>query len=145
MAELKTRETGASVEAFLAKISGEQRRADSRKIVAVLSRITRAEPRMWGPSIVGFGSRRLRYASGRELDWMIVGFSPRKTNLTLYVLTGDEDPRTMKALGKHKVGKGCLYIDKLSDVDLRALEKLVSRSVKTITSREAPRGAGTPP
>jgi hypothetical protein len=102
-----------------------------------MKKVTKAEPKMWGPAIVGFGEIRLKYDSGRELDWMIVGFSPRKANLTLYALGGSEKPELMKRLGKHKTGKGCLYINKLSDVDIKVLEELVTQAVKEIKARNA--------
>ena len=130
-AELKTKETDASVPKFLNSISDEQQRADALKIVETMRRITGEQPRMWGPSIVGFGSERLKYASGRELDWMKVGFSPRKANLTLYGLIGSaKQAKLLEKLGEHTTGKGCLYIKRLSDVDENVLEKLVSGAMK---------------
>ena len=131
MAELKTKETGASVEAFLRSVPDAERRRDCRAVVDLMRRATRAEPRMWGPSIVGFGRRHYRYESGREGDWFVAGFSPRKANLTLY-LTSYFDGRDalIRKLGKCKAGRACLYINRLADVDLDVLEKLVRQSVK---------------
>jgi len=130
MAELKTKRTKANVAGFLDTLD-EDRRRDCKKLVALMKKVTQAAPAMWGPSIVGFGSYRCKYASGREIDWPVVGFSPRKQALTLYVMagfTGYAD--LMKRLGKHKTSKSCLYIKRLEDVDLDVLTELVERSVK---------------
>ena len=132
MAELKTRETKASVEVFLNKIKNEDTRADCYTIVKMMKAATKAEPKMWGPAIVGFGSHRLKYASGRELDWPLAAFSPRKTDLTLYVLNGsDKEESLLKKLGKYKRGKICLYVRSLSDIDTKVLKDLITESVKT--------------
>ena len=97
--------------------------------------LTGDEPKMWGPSIVGFGTYRLKYATGRELDWMIVGFSPRKANLTLYLIDGfDKYDELMAKLGKHKIGKSCLYVKRLADVDMNVLEDLIASSVEYVKS-----------
>ena len=131
MAELKTKQTEASVEDFLNGITDENVRRDSRKISELMREATGAEPKMWGESIVGFGSRRLKYSTGRELDWLIIGFSPRKQNLTLYLSIGEgwnED--LLSKLGKHKTGMGCLYFKRLSDVDENVLTELIEQSVK---------------
>lgn len=131
MAELKTRVNDASVEEFIKSVRDEGKRQDSYKIIDIMRKATRAEPKMWGTSIVGFGSYHYRYASSREGDWMLVGFSPRKQNLTLYIMSGfDEYDSLLKKLGKHSTGKSCLYIKKLSDVDTRVLKELVTKSVK---------------
>src|SRR5262245_39777219 len=133
MAELKTKKTEASVEDFLNKIKDEQTRQDCFEIARIMKQATRSEPKMWGSSIVGFGSRHLKYASGRELDWMLTGFSPRKANITLYILSGFENQDAMlKKLGKYSTGKGCLYIKKLKDVDTKVLKELISESVRTM-------------
>ncbi|HKZ01234.1 MAG TPA: DUF1801 domain-containing protein [Pyrinomonadaceae bacterium] len=98
-----------------------------------MKQVTRSNPKMWGPSIIGFGSRRLKYASGRELDWMLIGFSPRKANITLYLPGGvEQQAALLKRLGKYSTGKGCLYIKKLKDVDLKVLKELVRQSVQTV-------------
>ncbi len=130
MAELKTKETGASVVDFLNGLSNEQTRKDSFEIVAIMKAATREEPKMWGASIVGFGKVHLKYASGRDLDWMIVGFSPRKQNLTLY-LPGNVLAYThqLEKLGKYKTGVGCLYIKRLQDVDRQVLTELIQQSI----------------
>lgn len=129
--EIKTRPTEASVDAFLNSVADEQQRAESFRILDIFKRVTGEEPVMWGPAIVGFGSRPLKYASGRELDWMITGFSPRKGNHTLYVLGGSKKQKELLAnLGKHKTGKSCLYIERLSDVDEAIVEQLIAEAIK---------------
>ena len=131
MAELKTKETSASVSAFLAKIADETRRKDCLAVADIMRDVTKEEPKMWGSSIVGFGRYRYKYDSGREGEFMITGFSPRKGDLTLYIMPGFEPfPDLMKRLGKYKTGKSCLYIKKLADVDVGVLKELVSKSVK---------------
>ena len=136
MAELKTKQTDESVEAFLNGIADEQRRADCYTILKLMQQVTKAKPKMWGSSIVGFGSYHYKYASGREGDWMLVAFSPRKQNLTLYITGGlDNYAPLLKKLGKHKTGKGCLYINSLEDIDLKALKELVKQSVAQMRQR----------
>ena len=136
MAELKTKETTESVSAFLDKIADEGRRADCLAVVDIMRAVTKEEPRMWGSSIVGFGRYRYKYESGREGEWMITGFSPRKGDLTLYILGGfDKFSDLMKSLGKYKTAKSCLYIKKLTDVDVKVLRKLVRESVKLMAPR----------
>ena len=133
MTELKTKKTEASVEGFLNKIKDEDTRRDCFEIAKMMKQVTRSEPKMWGSSIIGFGSRRIKYASGRELDWMVTGFSPRKANITLYIAGGiEKQTALLKTLGKHSTGKGCLYIKKLKDVDIKVLKKLLSESVQTV-------------
>lgn len=131
MAELKTRPTGASVDDFLDGISKEQTRKDCIAIADMMRQATQQEPVMWGTSIVGFGNVHLKYASGRELDWMIVGFSPRKQNITLY-LPGSVASYAglLEKLGKHKTGAGCLYIKTLQDIDTEILKQLLRQSVR---------------
>jgi hypothetical protein len=130
VAELKTRPSGASVDAFIQSIADEARRGDCVTLLELMRRVTGAEPEMWGPSIVGYGSYHYRYASGREGDWFLTGFSPRKRDLTLYVMAGFEGYEDLLArLGPHKTGKSCLYVKRLADLDLGALEALVSVSV----------------
>jgi len=130
MAEPKTKMTEASVEAFINGIPDEKKRQDTFRVLELMKEVTGEEPRMWGESIVGLGSYRYRYASGREGDWMLVGFSPRKQNLTLYINSGfDRYQDLMSRLGKYKTGKSCLYIKKLEDIDLNVLKELVRESV----------------
>lgn len=132
MAEAKTKPTGQSVESFINKISDPRMREDCFTIARLMKEATRSDPRMWGSSIVGFGTQHYKYASGREGDWPLIGFSPRKQNLTLYIgLSGiDSHAELLKKLGTHSVGKGCLYLQSLSDVDLPTLKKLIRDSVK---------------
>jgi hypothetical protein len=131
MAELKTKLTDASIADFLNEIKDEEKRTDSFEIVKLMQQVTKQEPKMWGTSIIGFGNVHLTYESGRELDWFVTGFSPRKQKLTLYVL-GSFNPHTdlLKKLGKYKTGKGCLYINKLKDVDVKVLKELIKKSVE---------------
>jgi len=118
MAELKTQVTKASVEQFLQGIRDEKKREDCYQILKIMKKATKAEPKMWGPSIIGFGDYHYKYASGRENDWFMTGFAPRVQNLTLYMM-GRFDTALLKKLGKYKPGKGCLYINQLEDVDKR--------------------------
>ena len=137
MAEAKTKLTSQSVESFINRISDPQTRQDCFAIAELMKEATRSEPRMWGSSIVGFGTRHYKYASGREGDWPLIAFSPRKQNLTLYIgMSGFESPaETLEKLGKHSVGKGCLYVKRLSDIDLPTLKKLIRASVKKEKAR----------
>lgn len=130
MKELKTKETKASVDQFIKKITDEKRRRDCVTIVKLMNRVTKQPPKMWGSSIVGFGSYHYQYASGHEGDMCLTGFSPRKEALTLYLSLGSGGyGELLQKLGKHKTGKGCLYIKNLEDVDLKVLEELIKKSV----------------
>jgi len=130
-AELKTRPTDASVDDFIASIENETRRNDAIKTLEMFKRITGEKPTMWGPAIVGFGSQQLKYATGRELDWPIVGFSPRQQNMTPYVICGSPNqPKLLAKLGKHSTAVSCLYIKKLADVDEKVLEAVVKDAYK---------------
>ena len=138
MSELKTQKNDASVEAFLNTIADERKRKDSFTILELMKEITGEAPAMWGTSIVGFGSYHYKYASGREGDWMITGFSPRKQNLTLYIMGGFEQyDELLSQLGKHSTGKSCLYLKKLDDIHLDVLRELVQRSVKHMAKSNA--------
>jgi len=133
MAELKTIKTDASVQEFLDAVEHPTRRKDSFTILEMMREITGTEPALWGPSIVGFDTYHYKYASGREGEWPVVGFSPRKQNLTLYIMDGFESYDALLArLGKYKTGKSCLYINKLADVDQDALRELVRQSVDQV-------------
>jgi hypothetical protein len=133
MAELKTKQTEARVSAFLDAVENEQRRADCRTVLNLMRAVTGEEPKMWGPSMVGFGSYHYKYASGREGDWFVTGFSPRKQDLTLYIMAGfDRYDELMAKLGRYKTGKSCLYLKRLSDVDLGVLRELVTASVEAM-------------
>lgn len=126
MADLKTRPTDASVADFLNSIADEVKRRDCFTLVEIMQSVTGAEPRMWGSSIVGFGDSHLTYASGRVGDWFWIGFSPRKQNLTLYLTYGlEENTELLSRLGKHSLGKACLYLKRLSDVDPEVLRLLI--------------------
>jgi Domain of unknown function (DU1801) len=136
--ELKTKETEVSVQEFLESVTDEQRRQDCLEVMKLLRKITKAEAKMWGANIIGFGTFRLRYPNGREIDWMQVGLSPRKQNLTLYlhgayVQGGLEAQPELRDLGKFTTGKGCLYIKKLEDIDMRVLEKLITASISGLS------------
>jgi hypothetical protein len=131
MAEPKTKQTDQSVQKFLNDIPNPAKRKDSKTVAAMMSEISGYKPKMWGPSIVGFGSYHYKYESGQEADWPLICFSPRKQNLTLYVLSGsDEENELLKKLGKHTTGKSCLYIKQLSDVDLPTLKSLIRKCMK---------------
>ena len=132
MAEIKTKPTADSVQAFLNTVTDEQKRKDSFVLLEMMKKATGEEPKMWGSSLIGFGNVRLKSpATGREVDWLRIGFSPRKANFSLY-LTGDikKHAVAIKKLGKHKTGKGCLYINKLEDVDIKVLKGLIEVSLK---------------
>ncbi|HWF88356.1 MAG TPA: DUF1801 domain-containing protein [Pyrinomonadaceae bacterium] len=131
MAETKTKPTNESVNDFLNKISDEERRADCFQVAKIMEEVTGEKPTMWGPSIVGFGSYHYKYDSGREGDWLMTGFSPRKKDLTLYIMMGFEKHRDlMEKLGKHSHAKSCLYIKRLSDIHVPTLKKLIKASLK---------------
>ena len=135
MAENKTQATGASVEEFLAAVEHPARRGDGFRLLALMSRITGQPAEMWGPTIVGFGRYHYRYASGREGDAPAVGFSPRKSSLSLYGLTyGPEAAELLGSLGKHKTGAGCLYVNKLDDVDEAVLAELIRIGYRHVTT-----------
>jgi len=135
MAEPKTRPTRQSVVSFLRNVPDEGRRRDGRTLMQIMRQITKREPKMWGASIVGFGTYTYRYANGRELDWPLLGFSPRKQNLTIYLMTGFEGAGgLLRALGKHTHTKSCLYLRSLDDVHLPTLKKLLRASVRQTLS-----------
>jgi len=129
MAEAKTKPTKQSVTDFISKLPEAQTRADCAMIAEMMEDATKQKGVMWGASIAGFGATTIKYAGGKEADWPLMAFSPRKQNLTLYGMAG-EDEALLSKLGKHTVGKGCLYIKRLSDVDLPTLRKLIKASVK---------------
>jgi len=132
-AELKTKVNEASVTDFLNSVEDEQKRKDSFEILKLMKKLSKEDGKMWGGSIVGFGSYHYKGASGREGEWMLIGFSPRKQNITLYIMPGFERyPALMKKLGKYSTGKSCLYIKRLSDVDASVLKELVTESIKVM-------------
>ena len=129
MAELKTKKNEASVEEFLNAIPDETPRQDCFTVLELMKKATKAEPKMWGGSIIGLGEYHYKYESGRENDWFQMGFSPRKQNLALYLMGGLEAHReSLAKLGKHKTGKGCLYINKLADVDVKVLKDMIAQT-----------------
>src|ERR1039457_6245563 len=132
MAELKTKPTEASVKKFIDSVPDAQKREDAFAILEMMQRATKLEPKMWGPSIIGFGSVHYKYESGREGDICLMGFSPRKQSISLYLPGGQAAYlKELKQLGKHKTGKGCLYINKLADVDGTVLQKMFEKGAKT--------------
>jgi hypothetical protein len=138
MAELKTKPNDQSVEAFLSQVEDERKRQDCYTILAIMRQVTESEAKMWGDSIVGFGSYHYRYASGREGDWFLTGFSPRKQNLTLYIMSGFSGYDSLLAgLGKYKTGKSCLYIKNVEDIDTETLKELVRQSVVHVAEANA--------
>ena len=130
MAELKTKKTEASVDKFIAGVADAGRREDCKRVIEIMKKATKSVPKMWGSSIVGFGSCLYKYPNGREMDWFPIGFSPRKQNLTFYIVGGiNQFPELMKKLGRYKTGKGCLYINTLAEIDLSVLTELFKKSV----------------
>ena len=135
MADIKTRPTKVSPAAFIRRVATDQQQKDCRELIAMMRGITGAPPKMWGPSIVGFGKYRYVYDSGHEADMLLTGFSPRKPSLVLYIGPALQDKRLMSKLGKYKTGKGCLYVRKLDDVDRKVLRDLVTKSVRETRKR----------
>ncbi|NNC94754.1 MAG: DUF1801 domain-containing protein [Chitinophagales bacterium] len=132
MAELKTKKNDASVVAFLDSVNDEKRKKDAIAILAILKKVTKEEPKMWGGSLIGFGEYHYKYESGREGDWFRIGFSPRKQSLVLYIMSGfDKYDELLSKLGKYKTGKACLYINKLEDINLEVLLEICKLSWKS--------------
>lgn len=133
MKQNKTQRTNKSVKLFLDQIEPEQKRKDSYEIVDLLSKITKEEAKLWGTSIIGFGEYHYKYKSGREGDWFLTGFSPRKNNITLYLMCDlSHDELNFEGLGKHKLGKGCLYFKKNEDINLNVLTQIIKDSIRII-------------
>lgn len=132
VAEIKTKETTASVEDFINAVASETKREDSLRLLKLMEKATKEKPKMWGASLIGFGNKRYKSpASGREVDWFVIGFSPRKANLSLYLqLNGGQREEYLQKLGKHKTDGGCIYINKLEDVDMKVLEEMIKVSAK---------------
>ena len=131
LAKVKTTENSSSVEDFISSVKDEQKRKDSFILLKLMQKISKEEPKMWGGSLIGFG--KLRYkspASGREVDWFKIGFSPRKANLSLYFMNLQVHANSLKKLGKHKTGAGCLYINKLDEIDIKVLEEMMIATLK---------------
>lgn len=136
MAQQKTQRNNSSVTAFLAALDDPRQRADAKKLSRMMREATGCRAKMWGTSIVGFGSYHYVYASGREGDWPIVGYSPRKQNLSIYIMSGfSGNEKLMARLGKHKTGKSCLYLKRLDDVDEQVLRQLIDKSVHYMRSK----------
>jgi hypothetical protein len=127
LAEIKTKPTSSSVSSFIDSISDEQKRQDSHVILKLMEKAMKEEPKMWGSSMIGFGNVRYKSpATGREVDWFKIGFSPRKSNLSLHLIDIQRHADALSKLGKHKTGVGCLYINKLEDIDIKVLEKIIT-------------------
>jgi len=136
MSELKTKANKASVSKFINSVEDPQKKADCKKLLKIMKEITGAAPKMWGDSIVGFGAHSFTYASGRSGEWFLSGFSPRKQNLTLYIMSGfDKFSGILKKLGKHSTGKGCLYVKRLDDVNEEVLKELITKSVARLSKK----------
>lgn len=131
LAEIKTKQNSASVEDFINSIADEQKRKDSFAILKLMEKAMKEKPKMWGSSMIGYGNVRYKSpATGREVDWFKIGFSPRKANLSLHLIDLQRHADALKKLGKHKTGSGCLYINKLEDVDMKILEKMIDTAAK---------------
>ena len=131
LAQIKTRETEASVDSFINAIKEEEKRKDCFTLIKIMQKATKDKPKMWGSSIIGFGN--LIYKSPttkREVEWFKIGFSPRKANLTVYLINMQKHADALKKLGKHKIGGGCLYINKLADIDMKVLEQMINTTLK---------------
>lgn len=136
MAEIKTKQTDASVEGFINSVENETRRNDAFKILEIMTEVSQSEAKMWGPSIIGFGNYKYKYPNGKEMDWMEVAFSPRKQNLVFYITGGFENYESLVGqLGKVKTSKGCIYANKLSDVNENILRQLISESLEYIRKK----------
>lgn len=133
MAENKTTETNASVDKFINSVKDESIREDCIAIIKMMKSITKEDPKLWGTSMVGFGTYHYKYDSGREGDFFLTGFAPRKQNISIYLMGGfDKQKANLKKLGKHKTGASCLYIKSLKDIDVKVLKEMISQSVKEI-------------
>ena len=131
LAEIKTKQTSSSVNSFIDSIADEQKRKDSHVILKLMEKAIKEKPKMWGSSMIGFGNLRYKSpATGREVDWFKIGFSPRKANLSLHLIDIQRHADALSKLGKHKTGVGCLYINKLEDVDIKVLEKMITVAAK---------------
>jgi Domain of unknown function (DU1801) len=131
LAEIKTKPTASGVEDFINSIADEQKRKDSHVILNLMEKAMKEKPKMWGSSMIGFGDKRYKSpATGREVDWFKIGFSPRKANLSLHLIDLQRHADALKKLGKHKTGAGCLYINKLEDVDIKVLEKMIAAAAE---------------
>lgn len=131
MAEIKTKQTDASVEDFLNTIKDEQKRKDSFLVLGMMKKASKQDPRMWGGSIIGFGNKKYKSPNtGREVEWFLIGFSPRKANISIYLMNTKEHAAALRKLGRHKTSVGCLHINKLEDIDLKVLKGMIDDSLK---------------
>ena len=131
LAEIKTKQTAESVDSFIENIPNEQKRKDSQVILKMMEKAMKEKPKMWGSSMIGFGNVRYKSpTTGREVDWFKIGFSPRKANISLHLIDLKRHEDALTKLGKHKTGVGCLYINKLEDVDTKVLEKMIAAAAK---------------
>lgn len=130
LAKVKTTQNTSNVEDFIGKVDNEQKRKDSYTILKMMEKATKEKPMMWGGSIIGFGKERIVSPSGREVEWFTMGFSPRKANLTVYVNNVKNHEAALKKLGKHKLGGGCIYINKLEEIDMKVLEEIIKAQAK---------------
>ncbi|WP_436517441.1 DUF1801 domain-containing protein [Ekhidna sp. To15] len=138
MAELKTQPGDQSVKDFIDSIEPEWKRDDARQLQELFEKVTGEKPVMWGDSIVGYGNYHYKYKSGREGDWFLAGFSPRKTSMTIYIVGGfDGQEEHLEKLGKHKKSVGCLYVKKLADINMKAVEQMTKKSIETLKKRYA--------
>lgn len=135
MAKQKTKPTEVTVESFLDKLASESVRDDCNTLIKMMKKITKSEPKMWGPSIVGFGQYHYKYESGHEGFSCLTGFSPRKPAITVYLMNMSDQPDLMEKLGKYKTSKGCVYIKKLEDIDIKILEKLIANAVSYVKKK----------
>lgn len=136
MADIKTKPTDSSVEAFVKKVPDAQKRADTAAVIELVRQATKTEPKMWGTSIIGFGSYHYKYESGRKGDMPVIGLSPRRQNLVLYIVPGFKEYKTeLKKLGPHSTGKSCLYIKRLDDIDIPTLKTIVTKSIAKMKKR----------
>ncbi len=138
MAELKTKPNDQNVETFIDSVEPEWKRDDARELLTFFEKITGEKPVMWGDSLIGYGKYHYKYKSGREGDWFTAGFSPRKANMTIYVMAGFEgQEELLEQLGKYKKSVGCLYVKKLADIDMNVLEQMTKKSIETLKRRYA--------
>jgi len=133
MSEIKTRLNDKDLDEFLNSIENRKRSEDTNKIIDIMKKVTSHEPKMWGDSIIGFDTYHYKYKTGREGDWLAIGVAPRKQNISLYLMNGfNEYEDLLSKLGKHKVGKACLYINKIEDINIKILEELIAKSYKSV-------------
>lgn len=131
LAKVKTTENELSVEEFINGVADEQKRKDSLVLLSIMEKASKEKPKMWGNSLIGFGKKRIKSASGREVEWFDIGFSPRKANFSIYLMNLEVHADALSKLGKHKTGMGCLYVNKLADVDMKVLEAMIKDTLKS--------------